>query len=146
MHFTAWILMGFLFCIYISSSKIYSLNYQSKELIKVKLVDHEGLELSAKTDAHLAVPVLWTTLFDTNPWPEWWLTKLVIINYFNFKKRKKKKHPPTYPQQNLENLLKHIFKQYLMYIFNLGKLFTLSIKEYLFSSLRFKKAISDVRF
>lgn len=33
-----------------------------------------------------------------------------------------------------------------MYIFNLGKLFTLSIKEYLFSSLRFKKAISDVRF
>lgn len=33
-----------------------------------------------------------------------------------------------------------------MYIFNLGKLFTQSIKEYLFSSLRFKKAISDVGF
>lgn len=49
--------MGFLFCIYASSSKIYSLNYQSKELIKVKSVDHEGLELSAKKDAHWADPV-----------------------------------------------------------------------------------------
>lgn len=49
--------MGFLFCIYVSSSKIYSLNYQSKELIKVKSVDHEGLELSAKKGAHLAGPM-----------------------------------------------------------------------------------------
>lgn len=50
-------LNGVSFCIYISSSKIYSLNYQSEELIKVKSVDHEGLELPEKTDAHLAALV-----------------------------------------------------------------------------------------
>lgn len=49
--------MGFLFCIYVSSSKIYSLNYQSKEVIKVELVDHEGLELSAEKERALAGPV-----------------------------------------------------------------------------------------
>lgn len=59
--------MRFLFYIDVSSSKIYSLNYQSKELIEVKSVDHTGLELSSKKDAHLAGPVHYTTPFDTNP-------------------------------------------------------------------------------
>lgn len=80
--------MGFLFCIYASSSKIYSLNYQSKELIKVELVDHEGLELSAKKDAYLAGPVHYTTPFDTNPWLKGWLTiEVVYHGLFWFKKK-----------------------------------------------------------